>query len=92
MLYANNFAFFGLNEAARVTDNPVYKKAVTKLSDFMMRIQVQSEKHKDLDGAWFRAFDYGKWDYWASNSDAAGAHGVLYQDGYRAGLLQRRHR
>jgi len=31
---------------------------------------VQSQKHKDLDGAWFRAFDYGKWDYWASNSDA----------------------
>ncbi|MGN6353128.1 MAG: hypothetical protein ACTHLB_07040, partial [Parafilimonas sp.] len=34
------------------------------------RIQVQSTKHNDLDGAWFRAFDYGRWDYWASNSDA----------------------
>jgi len=36
----------------------------------LTRIQVQSSKHKDMDGAWFRAFDYGKWDYWASNSDA----------------------
>jgi hypothetical protein len=70
MLYANNFALFSLNEAARATTNPLYKKAVDKLSDFLIRIQVQSEKHKDLNGAWFRAFDYGKWDYWASNSDA----------------------
>jgi hypothetical protein len=70
MLYANNFALFSLNEAARATGNPLYKNAVNKLSDFLIRIQVQSEKHKDLNGAWFRAFDYGKWDYWASNSDA----------------------
>ena len=25
--------------------------------------------HKDIDGAWFRAFDYNRWDYWASNAD-----------------------
>lgn len=70
MLYTCNFALFSLNEAATATGNKKYKDAVDKLSDFITRIQVQSKKHKDLDGAWFRAFDYGRWDYWASNSDA----------------------
>lgn len=70
MLYTNNFAVFSLNEAAQATGNKRYAEATNKLSDFLTKVQVQSEKHKDLDGAWFRAFDYGKWDYWASNSDA----------------------
>lgn len=70
MLYTNNFAVFSLHEAALATGNKGYLQAVNKLSDFLTRIQVQSSRHKDLDGAWFRAFDYGKWEYWASNSDA----------------------
>ena len=70
MLYTSNFAYFSLNEAACATGNPQYKAAVNKLGDFMTRIQVKSEKHKDLDGAWFRAFEYNRWEYWASNADA----------------------
>lgn len=70
MLYTTNFAFFGLNEAAKATGSKRYKDAVKKMSDFLTRIQVRSEKHTDVDGAWFRAFDYGRWDYWASNADA----------------------
>ncbi|MEO5648463.1 MAG: hypothetical protein ABIR03_00915 [Ginsengibacter sp.] len=70
MLYTSNFAFFSLNEAAQVTGNKKYKEAVIKLSDFLTRIQIKSDKHKDLDGGWFRAFDYKRWDYWASNADA----------------------
>ncbi|MDO6434989.1 hypothetical protein Q4E93_30525 [Flavitalea sp. BT771] len=70
MLYTNNFALFSLHEAALATGNEKYKAATSRLSDFLTRIQVRSVKHQDLDGAWFRAFDYGKWDYWASNSDA----------------------
>ncbi|WP_227472108.1 hypothetical protein [Parabacteroides bouchesdurhonensis] len=70
MLYTCNFGFFALNEAAHATGNPQYKEAVDKLSDFLIRIQVKSDKHKDLDGAWMRAFDYNRWDYWASNADA----------------------
>ena len=70
MLYTSNFAFFALNEAASVTKNPKHVEAVQKLSDFLTRIQVQSEKFKSVDGAWFRAFDYDEWDYWASNADA----------------------
>lgn len=69
MLYTSNFAFFSLNEAAEATGNIEYKRAVGKLSDFLTRIQVKSEKHHDLDGAWVRAFDYGRWEYWASNAD-----------------------
>ncbi len=69
-LYTNNFAFFGLNEAARATGNKRYADAAKKLSDYLIRIQVKSKKHPDVDGAWFRGFDYGRWDYWASNADA----------------------
>ncbi len=70
MLYTDNFAFFALNEAAHATKNKKYMAATRKLADFLIRIQVRSTKFKDLDGGWFRAFDYGLWDYWASNSDA----------------------
>lgn len=70
MLYTNNFAFFGLNEAYHATKDVKYFKALKKLSDFLIRIQVKSKKFQDLDGAWFRAFNYELWDYWASNGDA----------------------
>lgn len=69
MLYTCNFLFFGLNEAAHATGNPDYKDALVRLSDFLIRIQSRSDRHKDVDGAWFRAFDFGRWDYWASNAD-----------------------
>lgn len=69
-LYTNNFALFSLHEAAMATRNKKYMNATQKLSDYLTRIQVQSTRHKDLDGAWLRGFDYGKWEYWASNSDA----------------------
>jgi hypothetical protein len=78
MLYTSNFAFFSLNEAAHATGNPEYKRAVEKLSDFLTRIQVKSERFNDLDGAWFRAFEYDRWEYWASNADVGwGAWGTL---------------
>ena len=70
MLYTNNFALFTLNEAAKSTGIPRFQQAVDNLSDFLTRIQIRSEAHPDLDGGWFRAFDYGRWDYWASNADA----------------------
>lgn len=69
MLYTTNFAFFSLNEAAQATGNIQYQQAVKRLSDFLIRIQLKSKLHPHLDGAWFRAFDYDRWDYWASNAD-----------------------
>lgn len=78
MLYTTNFGFFALNEAAAATGDIKYKNAVNKIADFLVRIQVDSKVHPDLDGGWFRAFDYKRWEYWASNADAGwGAWGTL---------------
>jgi hypothetical protein len=78
MLYTTNFGFFALNEAAAATGNVKYKKAVDKIAEFLVRVQVNSPAQPGLDGAWFRAFDYKRWDYWASNADQGwGAWGTL---------------
>ena len=70
MLYTCNFAFFGLNEAAHATGDAQMAAAAQKLSDFLTRIQVSSDKVRNVDGAWFRAFNYDNWDFWASDADA----------------------
>ncbi len=78
LLYTTNFAFFTLNEAAHAVDDARLKGAVKEIRDFLIRAQVTSQKHPDLDGAWFRAFDYKRWDYWASNADSGwGPWGTL---------------
>ena len=78
MLYTSNFAFFALNEAAQATQNPKYLKAVNQLADFLVRIQSTSSGRADLDGCWFRAFDYENWEYYGSNADHGwGAWGTL---------------
>ena len=60
----------GLCEAAKATQDTTYIKAVNQMRDFLIRIQVRSDKFKNVDGAWFRAFNYEDWNYWASNADA----------------------
>ena len=78
MLYTSNFAVFGLNEAARATNDPKIKKMADYLAEFLIRIQARSDTYKSVDGAWFRAFNYENWDYWASNADAGwGAQSTL---------------
>ncbi|MEQ8422616.1 MAG: hypothetical protein RIB64_21590 [Arenibacter algicola] len=78
MLYTTNFAFFALNEAAQATKEPRYLTAVDKLADFLVRIQSTSSGRADLDGCWFRAFDYEDWEYYGSNADHGwGAWGTL---------------
>jgi len=69
MLYTSNFAFFSLTEAAAATGDPEIMRALMLLADFMIKIQVRSESHPELDGAWYRAFDFKRWEYWASNAD-----------------------
>jgi hypothetical protein len=69
LLYTSNFALLGLHEAAAATGDAYYLQAENKLEEFLCRIQASSSVHPELDGAWFRAFDYKIWDYWASNSD-----------------------
>jgi hypothetical protein len=70
LLYTTNFALVGLHEAAAATQDPVYSDAEDRLAEFLCRIQARSESRPELDGAWFRAFDFGRWDFWASNADA----------------------
>jgi hypothetical protein len=70
LLYTTNFAFLGLHEAEAATGERMYKEAEDKLAQFLCRIQSRSERQAELDGAWLRAFDYKRWDYWGSNSDA----------------------
>lgn len=70
LLYTTNFAFLGLHEAAAATGDRLYADAEEKLAAFLCRMQVRSEVHPELDGAWFRAFDFERWEYWASNADA----------------------
>jgi len=70
LLYTLDFAFIGLHEAAAATGDRFFSDAEDKLGEFLCRIQIRSEKHPELDGGWFRAFDFNRWEYWASNGDA----------------------
>ena len=69
MLYSCNFALIGLHEAAAATGERLYAEAEERLARFLCRIQVRCEAHPELDGAWYRAFDFRRWDYWASSAD-----------------------
>jgi hypothetical protein len=68
-LYTCNFALIGLHEAAAATGDPFYANAEKKLADFFCRSQIRSRHHPELDGAWYRGFDFRRWEYWASNAD-----------------------
>jgi len=68
-LYSINFAFIGMHEAAMVTGNSKYILSAARMADFFVRTQTRSEKHAELDGTWYRGFDYEKWDYWGSDGD-----------------------
>lgn len=66
-LYTSGFALLGLHEAAASTGDDTYLQAEDRLASFLCRIQIRSKPW--LNGAWFRAFDTGAWDYWASSAD-----------------------
>lgn len=68
-LYETGFALLGLHEAAGAMGDAELKAAEDRLAAYLCRIQVRSEKIPYVDGTWFRAFDYRKWDYWASSAD-----------------------
>ena len=70
MLYTSNFAMVSLTEAAAAVGDARLGLAADKLAEFMVRIQVSSTAHPELHASWFRAFDYKRWEYWASNADA----------------------
>ena len=95
LLYTCNFAFLGLHEAAAVTGDERYRRMEDKLADFLVRIQVRSDAQPELDGAWFRAFDYKRWEYFGSNADSGwGAWAVEcgWTQGWIPTVLELRHR
>jgi len=74
LLYAQNFALMSLHEAAHAVgpSTPTglrYSKAVDGLVDFFVRVQAQSTAQGNIDGAWMRACDVDKWEYWAAAND-----------------------
>lgn len=68
-LYTTGFALLGLREAAAATGDAKLKAAEDKLAEYLCRIQVKSAELPYLNGTWFRAFDFGRWEYWASSAD-----------------------
>jgi len=70
LLYTCNFTLLGLHEAHAATGEPLYREMADRLAEFVVRVQVRSEAHPELDGGWFRAFDFRRWDYWGSNADS----------------------
>lgn len=68
-LYSINFAFIGMHEAAAATGEERYAQSAARMADFFIRTQTRSETRSELDGTWFRGFDFKKWDYWASDGD-----------------------
>jgi hypothetical protein len=69
LLYTANFAFLGLHEAAAATGDKTIINAENKLAEFLCRIQIKSKTQPAIDGGWFRAFDFGRWEHWGSNAD-----------------------
>jgi hypothetical protein len=69
LLYTANWALIGLHEAGLTTGDAKLKEAADRLTSFLCRIQVRSEAHPYLDGAWMRSFDDAKWEYWGSSAD-----------------------
>ena len=69
LIYVMHPALLGLHEGVAVTGDKELARAADRLAEFIVRAQVRSEAHPDLDGAWYRAFDMNRWDFWGSNGD-----------------------
>ena len=69
LLYTANWALVGLHEASAATKDAKLQEAEDRLAAFLCRIQVRSEAHPYLDGAWMRSFDDVLWEYWGSSAD-----------------------
>lgn len=70
LLYTCNFALLALHEAAAATGDEALHAAEERLAGFLCRVQMESERLPELDGAWFRAFDLSRWECWSSSTDA----------------------
>jgi hypothetical protein len=69
-LYVTGFALLGFHEAVAATGDERIKAAEDKLAEYLCRIQIRSKEIPYLNGTWFRAFDFKRWEPWASSGDA----------------------
>jgi hypothetical protein len=69
-LYVSGFVLLGLHEAAAVLGDARLRGAEDRLAEYLCRIQVKSKSLPSLAGTWFRAFDFNRWEPWASSGDA----------------------
>ncbi len=74
LLYVSGFAHTALNEAvtaleAAGEDTATIEDYRNKLANFHVRIQ-QSSTSSKYNGAWFRGFDYDKWEVYGSAADS----------------------
>ena len=70
LVYTVNWALIGLHEAFAAVCDSRLKEAEDRLAAFLCRIQLRSDAHPELDGAWMRSFDDEKWEYWGSSADS----------------------
>ena len=70
LLYTMNFALLGLHEAVAATGDHHIREAENRMATFLCRIQNYSPTQPSLDGGWFRAFDFKRWEAWGSIADA----------------------
>ena len=47
-----------------------YQNYLEKRDERISNFNARSDKVRNVDGAWFRAFNYRNWDYWASDADS----------------------
>jgi hypothetical protein len=69
LLYTMNFGFSGLHEASFLLDDPRLENALHRIEAFLIRIQTASDAHPELDGTWYRGFDFNHWEYWGSDGE-----------------------
>ncbi|HOX02139.1 MAG TPA: hypothetical protein P5555_07260 [Candidatus Paceibacterota bacterium] len=69
-LYVSGFALLGLHEAAAVLKDPRVEAAADRLAEYLCRIQARSNDMPWVQGNWFRAFDFLRWEPWASSGDS----------------------
>jgi hypothetical protein len=68
-LYTTSFAAMNFWLAYKATAAPFYLQAFEKLTDYLVRIQIEDRSKPAIDGGWMRGFDYSLWEYYGSNAD-----------------------
>ena len=68
-LYVTGFTLLAFHETAGALNDPKIRAAEDKLANYLCRIQIHSPSLSYLDGTWFRAFDFARWEPWASSGD-----------------------